>query len=299
VFCDGSNPADAAVSLANGATSFPRVTFNDWIQTLQWIRQDTPSNAVVIAWWDYGYWITVMGNRTTAADNATINSTRIALIGQMFMSNVTQAAKIAKEIGSTPGGGVRPVYVLMFITGSIIPSQLASDGNSHYILEVPSGSGWFTAGGGDESKKQWFIRIGGLQESQYLACLSSSSACLVEDDFNLTPMALNTTLFAKLLPFKSDGYLVPSVSSSTGGISFTAQKKYQDGTLGSSYVPPFESFAYPGAPTYPTNSSGPFRLAYESPSLINANPNTTPSGTACPGNSQLQCFNGIVVYKVN
>jgi dolichyl-diphosphooligosaccharide--protein glycosyltransferase len=287
LFCDSSNPADAAVSLANGATSFSRVTFNDWTQTLQWIRQDTPSNSVVISWWDYGYWITVMGNRTSAADNSTINSTRISQIGQMFMSNATQAAKIAEQISTGFDGKQRPVYVLEFITGSIIPD---SSGTQHYILQVPSGTGWFAAGGGDESKKQWFIRIGGLNESQYLACVSVSTTCLAQDDFNLTPYALQNSLFAQLLPFRPDGYLVASTSSTTAGVQFTFSATYQDGALGSTPVPPFQSFSYPYKPLFGTNSTGPFRLAYTSPSIV--------SPTTCPGNSSVQCFNGIVVYQV-
>jgi dolichyl-diphosphooligosaccharide--protein glycosyltransferase len=288
LFCNGSNPADTAVSLANGATVFSRVTFDDWTQTLQWIRQDTPSNAVIIAWWDYGYWITVMGNRTSAADNSTINATRIAEIGRMFMSNVTQAAKMAKEM-ATGSDGQHPVYVLEFITGSILQD---SSGTSHYILQVPSGTGWFTAAGGDESKKQWFIRIGGLNESLYLECVSGSATC-VQDDFNLTPYAIQNTTFAQLLPFRFDGFLIPSYSA-TSGISFTSSPTYADGSIttasGTTQVSPFEAFAYPYNPIFGTNSTGPFRLAYISPSIVNP--------TACPGNSQLGCFNGIVIYQV-
>ncbi len=291
IFCDSSNPADAAVSLANGATSFSRVTFSDWIQTLQWIRQDTPSNSVVIAWWDYGYWIAVMGNRTSVADNATINTTRIAQIGQMFMSNATQAAATAKKMATGPDGQ-HPVYVLEFITGSILPDN---SGGQHYILQVPSGTGWFAAGGGDESKKQWFIRIGGLNESVYLECVTASPTC-AQDDFNLTPYALQNTLFAQLLPFRPDGFLVPSVTSGQSGISFTLSQTYQDGTVGSTTVPPFASFAYPGKPLFNSTSTGPFRLAYASPSITGAGSGT--STYACPGNPSVQCFNGIVVYQV-
>ncbi len=287
LFCDSSNPADAAVSLANGATIYSRVTFNDWIQTMQWVRQDTPSNAVVVAWWDYGYWLAVMGNRTSAADNSTVNGTRIAQIGQMFMSNATQAAKIAKQIATGPDGQQRPVYVLEFLTGSIIQD---SSGTSYYTLQVPAGNGWFTAGGGDESKKQWFIRIGDLNESQYLECVAPSATCTTGDDFNLTPYALQNSLFAQLFPFKFAGYLVPQVSSQGTSISLSFSTTYQQGTVGSTTLPPLEAFAYPYNPTYGTNSSTLFRLAYASPSLA------TPA--ACPGNTNYGCFNTIVVYQV-
>ena len=278
LFCDQS-PADSAVSIVNGATIYSRAIYNDWPQTLSWVSRSTPADSVIIAWWDYGYWFAVMGNRTTVADNATINSTRIAEIGRMLMSNATMAAKMAKDMG-----GDRPTYVAIFITGSIIKW---SSSTYYYILDVPSGSG-FTPGGGDESKKQWFIRIGGLDESQYLECDGSTpldsagQACESVDDFNLTPYALQDTLFANMFPFKFAGYIYESNSTSAA-----LSGSYQFGYNG---APPIEAFSYPGSYTFPSNSTGPFRLAYTSPSINEP--------YACPGNSQEACFSGILIYQV-
>ena len=33
-----------------------------------WLRDETPEDARVMAWWDYGYQITGIGNRTSLAD---------------------------------------------------------------------------------------------------------------------------------------------------------------------------------------------------------------------------------------
>jgi dolichyl-diphosphooligosaccharide--protein glycosyltransferase len=292
LFCNNS-PADTAVSLANGATVYSRSAFSDWIQTLQWVRQDTPTNAVIISWWDYGYWFTVMGNRTTLVDNATLNSTRIQQVGDLLMSNATRAAAMAR----TMGGG-RPTYVAIFITGSIFPVSSSSTGSSsqYYIMQVPSGGG-FTAGGGDESKKQWFIRIGNLSESKYLECpgikpnelTSVGAPCQSVDDFNLTPYATQNSLFGQLLPFKLAGYLYTSGSGSTATIAFSSTY-----TVGTNGAPPIEAFGYPSSFNYPSNSTGPFRLAYASPSLGLAQQGSSP----CPGNSQLQCFNAILIYQL-
>jgi len=291
IFCDNS-PADAGVSLVNGATVYSRYAFSDWIDALQWIRQDTPTNSVVIAWWDYGYWITVMGNRTTVVDNATLNSTRISQVGQLLMSNATQAASMAESMG-----GGRPTYVAIFITGSIYPYTSSSGTTTNFfVLQVPSGNG-FTAGGGDESKKQWFIRIGGLDETKYLECpglstsevASSGVACESVDDFNLTPYAMTNSLFGQLLPFSLAGYLYSSGSGSSASIQFS--NTY---TFSSNGAPPLQVFNYPSTFNYGPNSTGPFRLAYVSPSLANAVNGNSP----CPGNSQLQCFNTILVYQL-
>ena len=292
LFCNNS-PADGAVSIANGATIYTRSAFTDWIQTLQWVRQDTPTNAVIISWWDYGYWFAVMGNRTTLVDNATLNSTRIQQVGQLLMSNVTQAATMAEKMGEG-----RPTYVAIFVTGSIFPytSQSTGTQQSFYILQVPSGGG-FTAGGGDESKKQWFIRIGNLTESKYLECsgtgsnelTSAGQPCQSVDDFNLTPYAVKNTLFGQLLPFQLAGYLYTATSGSSSVVTFS-----QSYTFGSNGAPPIEAFTYPSGFNFPSNSTGPFRLAYVSPSLSLAEQGSSP----CPGNSQLQCFNAILLYQL-
>ncbi len=286
LFCDQS-PADSAVSLANGATAYSRVSSSDWIQTLHWVSTSTPASSVIISWWDYGYWFAVMGNRSSTVDNATLNGTRIAQVGQLLMSNATQANKIAKQM--TDG---RPTYVAIFLVGSIITLSSSSTGGSsqqYYVLQVPSGGG-FTAGGGDESKKQWFIRIGGLNESQFLECPSiDTPGCSTIDDFNLTPFAMNNTLFANMFPFTSAGFLVSGTSN--GQPTVNVVKTYQTSSNG---APPIQVFNYPAKYTFGTNSTSLFRLAYASPSLAAAAAGNSP----CPGNSQMQCFNAILVYQV-
>jgi dolichyl-diphosphooligosaccharide---protein glycosyltransferase len=292
LFCNNS-PADTGVSIVNGATVYSRSAFNDWIQTLQWVRTETPTNSVVISWWDYGYWFTVMGNRTTLVDNATLNSTRISQVGQLLMSNVTQASAMAEKMSEG-----RPTYVAIFLTGSIFPLTSSTTGSStsYYILQVPTGAG-FTAGGGDESKKQWFIRIGNLTESKYLECsgtgpndlTSAGQACVSVDDFNLTPYAMKDSLFGQLMPFQLAGYLYTSGSGSSTSIQFSPTY-----TFGSNGAPPIEAFTYPSSYNFPANSTGPFRLAYVSPSLAAAEAGNSP----CPGDSALQCFNTVLLYQL-
>jgi dolichyl-diphosphooligosaccharide--protein glycosyltransferase len=292
LFCNNS-PADTGVSIVNGATIYSRSAFNDWIMTLQWVRTETPTNSVIISWWDYGYWFTVMGNRTTLVDNATLNSTRIAQVAQLLMSNVTQAAAMAESM--TEG---RPTYVAIFITGSVFPFTSSTTGatQDYYLLQVPTGSG-FTAGGGDESKKQWFIRIGNFTESEYLECSGTSPSeltsagqpCQSIDDFNLTPYAIKNSLFGQLLPFQLAGYLYTSGSGSSTTIQFATSY-----TFGSNGSPPIEAFTYPSSYNFPANSTGPFRLAYVSPSIAAAEAGNSP----CPGDSSLQCFNAILVYQL-
>jgi dolichyl-diphosphooligosaccharide--protein glycosyltransferase len=75
----------------------PDLTVPDWLDALTWMRYNLPSDAVVAEWWDYGYWITVVANKTTLSDNNAFNSTQMGRIGLMFLSNETDALKIIDQ----------------------------------------------------------------------------------------------------------------------------------------------------------------------------------------------------------
>ena len=46
---------DIPPSIVNGGTGY-RLQTNDWIDALDWISKNTPKNAVIASWWDYGLW---------------------------------------------------------------------------------------------------------------------------------------------------------------------------------------------------------------------------------------------------
>lgn len=56
--------ANTPVTIAS-ATIPSRQNFGDWLEACAWIHDNTPQNAVICSWWDYGYYVTVIGNRTT------------------------------------------------------------------------------------------------------------------------------------------------------------------------------------------------------------------------------------------
>ena len=62
-----------------------RYIADDWLDTLEWIKLNTPENAVIASWWDYGYWITTMSDRTTIVDNATLSTVKIEKMAKMLM----------------------------------------------------------------------------------------------------------------------------------------------------------------------------------------------------------------------
>jgi dolichyl-diphosphooligosaccharide---protein glycosyltransferase len=215
--------ADIPPSIANGGTGY-KVQTNDWINALDWISKNTPKNAVIASWWDYGYWITTLGNRTTLADNGTLNQTRIQTIAKMFIDKPQDGIKVARQLKSD--------YILLYIVGQRFPG---TNGTSFYTL----------GSGGDESKKQWFMRIGGFDETKYLE----------QDGLTPTPSFWNTTLLGQLIPFKVVAY------ASRGNI----QQDYSPGSMA----------IYSKDIKYPESSGGthqPFSLVYSSTSFKGNNP---------------------------
>ncbi|MHA2280878.1 MAG: STT3 domain-containing protein [Promethearchaeota archaeon] len=114
----------------------PAGVVHDWEESLMWMRSNLQGTDVVVSWWDYGYWLTPIGNVTTVNDNATMNHTRIGLTGMALMqTNEIYSARAFKRLGAD--------YVLV-----------------HFGLML-------TGLGGDEGKWPWMIRICNDNYAQY------------------------------------------------------------------------------------------------------------------------------------
>jgi dolichyl-diphosphooligosaccharide--protein glycosyltransferase len=57
---------------------------DSWIRALERMRNKTDPESVIVAWWDYGYWITPLGQRASIADGSTINGTQIELLAKLL-----------------------------------------------------------------------------------------------------------------------------------------------------------------------------------------------------------------------
>ncbi|XP_022253103.1 dolichyl-diphosphooligosaccharide--protein glycosyltransferase subunit STT3A-like isoform X1 [Limulus polyphemus] len=75
-----------------------RIIFDDFREAYYWLRQNTPEDAKVMSWWDYGYQITAMANRTILVDNNTWNNTHISRVGQAMASSEEKAYEIMREL---------------------------------------------------------------------------------------------------------------------------------------------------------------------------------------------------------
>ena len=70
------------------------ISTNDWYDAMEWLKENTSEDAVIASWWDYGYWITTVGERKTLADNATLIDWQIRKIASTFMSTPDHAWQI-------------------------------------------------------------------------------------------------------------------------------------------------------------------------------------------------------------
>jgi len=110
-----------------------RVIFDDFREAYYWLRQNTAEDAKVMSWWDYGYQITAMANRTILVDNNTWNNTHISRVGQAMASPEDKAYEIMRELDVN--------YVLVIFGGL---TGYASD---------------------DINKFLWMVRIGGSTDT--------------------------------------------------------------------------------------------------------------------------------------
>ena len=84
------------------------VLVRDYVDAYEWLRDNTPEDARVMAWWDYGYQITGIANRTSIADGNTWNHEHIANLARMLTSEEAKAHKVIRHLAD---------YVLVWAGG--------------------------------------------------------------------------------------------------------------------------------------------------------------------------------------
>lgn len=75
-----------------------RNILDDFREAYYWLSQNTADDARVMSWWDYGYQIAGMANRTTLVDNNTWNNSHIALVGKAMSSTEEKAYEIMTSL---------------------------------------------------------------------------------------------------------------------------------------------------------------------------------------------------------
>ena len=107
-----------------------RVLYDDYREAYYWLRQNTHPDAKIASWWDYGYQMSAMANRTVLVDNNTWNNTHIATVGRMLASTEDEALPILRSLDVD--------YVLVVFGGL---TGYSSDDVNKFLWPVRIGSG--------------------------------------------------------------------------------------------------------------------------------------------------------------
>jgi dolichyl-diphosphooligosaccharide--protein glycosyltransferase len=149
--------------------------YQDWLEALSWMRENTPVDSVVFAWWDYGYWITALGDRRTLADNGTQNSTQIAVIAQTFLDNTTLAIPNLRRYNVS--------YVAVFLTpsgqtgGQTQFQGFGEDGKWYWMARIGNNTAW-------EGYKILFVEVRNTQarSSTYYRVIQDSKGKVLSNE---------------------------------------------------------------------------------------------------------------------
>ena len=271
--------ADFSPSILSGGTSFNDFASDDWKDAMLWLKQNTPEDAVVASWWDYGYWITTLSERTTLVDNATLIDWQIK---KMAFSLITTPENSWHILNSDHTEDISPYldYDKAGCWGTSfncdvndeqthvtwLTSPIAKGMDADYLLIYIAGERFYAEninvplytleGGGDESKKTWFAKISNHQVSKY-----------IQDD-NITPTDyyMKNSALGLLTPFSIIKYVEPNT-----GRTFN---EYQSGLI----------------PVYVNDlklkdpENDPFYLVYASPSFYN---------------QEQGVMSAVLIYKIN
>jgi len=123
-----SSPSIVIDAGRNPQTGKP-VLWDDYREAYFWLRQNTHEDSKILSWWDYGYQMSAMANRTVLVDNNTWNNTHIATVGLAMSSNEEDAFEVARKL------------------------------DANYVLVIFGGYSYYS--GDDINKFLWMVRIAG------------------------------------------------------------------------------------------------------------------------------------------
>ena len=167
------------------------IIVDDYREAYWWLRDKTPDDARVLAWWDYGYQITGIGNRTSLADGNTWNHEHIATLGRMLSGPEKKSHRIIRHLAD---------YVLVWAGGGgddlAKSPHMARIGNSVYSDICP----------GDPTCSQFGFYQGGVPTPMMRkSLLYKLTQYGYRDDIKLDPnrfMHVKTTKYGKVRIFK-------------------------------------------------------------------------------------------------
>jgi dolichyl-diphosphooligosaccharide--protein glycosyltransferase len=264
---------------------------------MNWLKNNTSEDAIIASWWDYGYWIQTLGERTTIVDNSTLIDWQIKKMAYSLITTPENSWRILSSDNDTvitsslssefldPTFLDQPEFKLEDDPTCISPNDNIEEYGRHgtslgpnycnpiirgmdadYLLiyvageriDIPGSNLFFYTldGGGDESKKHWFMKISSYEPSKFLEY----------DGITPTPYFMENSTLGKLIPFSIFKHVDPDTN--------IAYDEHRDGLI-PVYIKDIK---------YLNSENDPFYLVYASPSFYSEIPG--PMST-------------VLIYKIN
>ena len=100
VMCDNRSRSMASphIMMEANLRDGSHVIVRDYYDGYMWLKNNTPEDSRVLAWWDYGYHISGIAERISLADGNTWNLEHIATVGRMLASPEKKGWELARHM---------------------------------------------------------------------------------------------------------------------------------------------------------------------------------------------------------
>ncbi|KAJ1340519.1 hypothetical protein BSLG_004613 [Batrachochytrium salamandrivorans] len=145
-FVTSSSYSSPSVVLASTNPDGSMHIIDDFREAYYWLRQNTDEKAKILSWWDYGYQITGMSNRTVLVDNNTWNNTHIATVGKVMSCSEEVSYPVMRKLDVD--------YVLVIFGGLV---GYSGDDINKFLWMIRIGQGVYPT---DISERNFFTPQG-------------------------------------------------------------------------------------------------------------------------------------------
>lgn len=102
---DGAEASPPSTSSSSASFSFPspppppeRMLLKDRLDALLWLRAHTPENSRVLGWWEHGFHLNSIANRTSFIDGNTWNTPHIATVARLLLAPAEEAHALIRHV---------------------------------------------------------------------------------------------------------------------------------------------------------------------------------------------------------
>jgi len=114
----------------DGDYNAPFVPSDSWCETLDWVKENTPADSKILAWWDYGYWIIRMADREVYV-NPSQDPIPVGNVARMFLSSTDRQTVEADYLILDYTTSLSKIYAVAVWAGQ----EYTDYSNIYYLIE--------------------------------------------------------------------------------------------------------------------------------------------------------------------